>query len=264
MWLRLLLRGHQAGLIPAALYEYRRWAGSLTARKVDLAIGCLSVLDRAEELVSREDQAEVLAQTKRAWRLRAVRHARDTCDFAENGRWHLRHWGPPAIPRANARGCLRTAWFPDLQRSGRRCNTVCCGSESGPLSVRIHPANERADDRVESIRLLEIAEVAGALDRLVMCAGNDAREAGRQRRRGDPILVAANHQCRHPDRIGAVGLVGQPNRLGADPGMRPGSIRPIVSMTSARTAGSAGWASSTSTRDSANIRMFSLAARERS
>ena len=61
-----------------------------------------------------------------------------------------------------------------------------------------------------------LREVTGALDRLVMSAGDHPRERRRQRRRSDPVLGPAHHQGRHADRIGALGLIGEPHRLGAD------------------------------------------------
>ncbi len=80
LWLRLILRGHRAGLVQVPLYEYRRRSGSLTDRKVDLALGVLGVLGRARPLVSGERQAAVLAQTEREWAVAAARYARRSRD----------------------------------------------------------------------------------------------------------------------------------------------------------------------------------------
>jgi glycosyltransferase involved in cell wall biosynthesis len=79
LWLRLILRGHRAGLVQAPLYEYRQRSGSLTDRAVDLALGVLAVLERARTLVP-SDRAPTLAQTEREWRAQAARSARATRD----------------------------------------------------------------------------------------------------------------------------------------------------------------------------------------
>lgn len=75
LWLRLVLAGHRAGLVQAPLYEYRRHDASLTAQKVDLALGVLTVLKRTESLVTIPAAASTLAQTQREWQLRAARSA---------------------------------------------------------------------------------------------------------------------------------------------------------------------------------------------
>ncbi|NEM05929.1 glycosyltransferase family 2 protein [Geodermatophilus normandii] len=80
LWLRLLLRGHRAGMVRAPLYEYRRHGGSLTARKVDLALGVQAVLRRARPLVETPDRRSVLARTEREWAVAAVRSARAAAD----------------------------------------------------------------------------------------------------------------------------------------------------------------------------------------
>lgn len=73
LWLRLLLRGHRAGLVQAPLYEYRRHASSLTSHKVDLAVGVLAALERARPLVAGPGQLAMLAATERRWRCKAAR-----------------------------------------------------------------------------------------------------------------------------------------------------------------------------------------------
>ena len=80
LWLRMIHSGHRAGMIPVPLYEYRRRTGSLSNRKVDLALGVLAVLDRAGTLVSSEAHAAVLSQTEREWRVNAARFARQSQD----------------------------------------------------------------------------------------------------------------------------------------------------------------------------------------
>jgi glycosyltransferase involved in cell wall biosynthesis len=80
LWLRLVLRGHRAGLVRAPLYEYRRHAQSLTARRVDLAAGVLAVLQRIRPQVPTGELKAVLDQSVRAWELRAVQNARKERD----------------------------------------------------------------------------------------------------------------------------------------------------------------------------------------
>jgi glycosyltransferase involved in cell wall biosynthesis len=75
LWLRLILRGHRAGMVRAPLYEYRRRHDSLTGRKVDLALGVLAVLRRNRALVRDADHAAVLARTEREWMAAAARQA---------------------------------------------------------------------------------------------------------------------------------------------------------------------------------------------
>jgi glycosyltransferase involved in cell wall biosynthesis len=76
LWLRLLLTGHRAGLIDAPLYEYRRNDASLTARRLQLSLGVLNVLQHARTLVSGRSQRRQLAVTIQEWRERAAREAR--------------------------------------------------------------------------------------------------------------------------------------------------------------------------------------------
>jgi glycosyltransferase involved in cell wall biosynthesis len=80
LWLRLIYRGHRAGLIRVPLYEYRRRTGSLSNRKVDLALGVLATLEKSRSLVSDERHVERLAQTEREWRVTAARYARQARD----------------------------------------------------------------------------------------------------------------------------------------------------------------------------------------
>lgn len=75
LWLRLLLRGHRAGLIQQPLYEYRRRAESLTGRRLDLALGVLTVLADARSLVRGREQRRQLQQTEQEWREAAARSA---------------------------------------------------------------------------------------------------------------------------------------------------------------------------------------------
>lgn len=79
LWLRLVLRGHRAGLVQEPLYEYRQRRTSLTAQTVELALGVLALLERARPLVPPE-RAAVLAQTEREWRARAAQSARASRD----------------------------------------------------------------------------------------------------------------------------------------------------------------------------------------
>ncbi|MGY1735357.1 glycosyltransferase [Geodermatophilus sp. SYSU D00684] len=80
LWLRMLLRGHRAGLVTAPLYEYRRRGQSLTGRKVDLALGVRDVLRRARPLVPDPGRRALLDRTEREWALAAVRSARTSGD----------------------------------------------------------------------------------------------------------------------------------------------------------------------------------------
>ena len=80
LWLRMLLRGHRAGLVAAPLYEYRRRGESLTGRKVDLALGVRDVLRRARPLVTDPDRRALLERTEREWAVAAVRSARTAGD----------------------------------------------------------------------------------------------------------------------------------------------------------------------------------------
>jgi glycosyltransferase involved in cell wall biosynthesis len=79
LWLRLILRGHRAGLVQASLYEYRQRVGSLTTQTVDLALGVLAVLEKARPLV-KPHLEPVLARTEREWRARAATSARTARD----------------------------------------------------------------------------------------------------------------------------------------------------------------------------------------
>lgn len=80
LWLRMIHSGHRAGMVRVPLYEYRRRTGSLSNRKVDLALGVLAVLERARTLVSSDSHAAVLSQTEREWRVNAARFARQSQD----------------------------------------------------------------------------------------------------------------------------------------------------------------------------------------
>jgi glycosyltransferase involved in cell wall biosynthesis len=75
LWLRLLLTGHSAGLIELPLYEYRRRAQSLTRQRLNLALGVLEALRRAERLVDGADQRRMLLRTEQRWREVAARAA---------------------------------------------------------------------------------------------------------------------------------------------------------------------------------------------
>jgi glycosyltransferase involved in cell wall biosynthesis len=102
LWLRLILRGHSAGLINAPLYEYRQRADSLSASTVDLALGVLDVLGRAHALVDDLRHQAVLEQTEREWRAAAVWYARATRDprCRELARAALRAGGQSPLTRA--------------------------------------------------------------------------------------------------------------------------------------------------------------------
>lgn len=86
LWLRMIHSGHRAGMIRVPLYEYRRRPGSLSDRKVDLALGVLAVLQRARPLISTEVHAAALNRTEREWRVSAARFARQRQDPR---RWRL-------------------------------------------------------------------------------------------------------------------------------------------------------------------------------
>jgi glycosyltransferase involved in cell wall biosynthesis len=80
LWLRMLLAGHRAGLVRVPLYEYRRGGGSLTARKVDLALGVQALLLRARPQVTDAALRAVLDRTRAEWAVAAVRSARASAD----------------------------------------------------------------------------------------------------------------------------------------------------------------------------------------
>ena len=80
LWLRLLLRGHLAGLVTVPLYEYRRSGTSLTGQRVDLARGVLRVLERAAPLLDDRPRREALARTQARWRAVAARAAEASGD----------------------------------------------------------------------------------------------------------------------------------------------------------------------------------------
>ena len=103
LYLRLILGGHRVGLVRAPLYEYRRRRGSLTARRVELALGVLAVLERAESLVSTPRHHAALAETRREWSVRAARSAWASGDTRRRAlaRAALRQSGHP--PRVRAR-----------------------------------------------------------------------------------------------------------------------------------------------------------------
>ncbi|MGY1609580.1 glycosyltransferase family A protein [Geodermatophilus sp. SYSU D00700] len=118
LWLRLILRGHHAGLVQAPLYEYRQREDSLTARTVDLALGVLTVLQRARVLVHDDVHVAALTRTEREWRAQAVHNAWARSDPRRRRlalaalRWN----DQPLMMRARV-----LAWgFLPLFRTGRR------------------------------------------------------------------------------------------------------------------------------------------------
>ena len=80
LWLRLLHSGHRAGMVRVPLYEYRRRSGSLSNRKVDLALGVLAVLAKTRPLIASERHATLLTKTELEWRVSAARFARQSRD----------------------------------------------------------------------------------------------------------------------------------------------------------------------------------------
>jgi glycosyltransferase involved in cell wall biosynthesis len=80
LWLRLLLRGHRAGLVDLPLYEYRRREGSLTRQKLELALGVLKVLEAARPLVPTPAHKRRLQVTQQEWREAAARLAEGAGD----------------------------------------------------------------------------------------------------------------------------------------------------------------------------------------
>jgi len=80
LWIRLLVSGSRAALVDLPLYEYRRRPDSITGARVDLALGVLTVIDRAQRMPLGAEQRRVLGTTSAAWRLRAARDAQDARD----------------------------------------------------------------------------------------------------------------------------------------------------------------------------------------
>ena len=80
LWLRMLLRGHRAGLVAVPLYEYRRRDTSLTRHQLELALGVLQVLDAARPLVRTSSHRRRLQLTQQEWREVAARVAERTGD----------------------------------------------------------------------------------------------------------------------------------------------------------------------------------------
>lgn len=105
LWLRLLVSGSSAGLVAVPLYEYRRRPGSLTRRKVELAVGAADVLARARTLPLTARQRGVLRATEGSWRVKAADAARST-GAAERRRLALRAIRARTVP---ARDRLRLA-----------------------------------------------------------------------------------------------------------------------------------------------------------
>jgi glycosyltransferase involved in cell wall biosynthesis len=103
LWLRLLLGGHAAGLIDLPLYEYRRRGESLTAQKIELAVGVLDVLHRARTLVSTPGQRFQLQATTQEWREAAARAAERLGDRRARGLALRAAVGSRARPRARVR-----------------------------------------------------------------------------------------------------------------------------------------------------------------
>jgi glycosyltransferase involved in cell wall biosynthesis len=103
LWLRLLLTGHRAGLVPEPLYEYRRRADSLTGRRVDLALGVLETLSGAWPLARTEAQRRALARTEQEWREQAARAAGRHADPRARRLAVQAAAGPAATPRARLR-----------------------------------------------------------------------------------------------------------------------------------------------------------------
>lgn len=75
LFLRLLVRGHRAGLVDAPLYEYRRRSESLTSQRLDLAVGVLEMLADARPLLTTGPQRRELRNTEQVWRQQAARVA---------------------------------------------------------------------------------------------------------------------------------------------------------------------------------------------
>jgi glycosyltransferase involved in cell wall biosynthesis len=80
LWIRMLVAGSRAALVDVPLYEYRRRSDSITADRVELAVGVLLTLDRAAGMPLTDVQREILGETIVAWRLRAAKVAQDASD----------------------------------------------------------------------------------------------------------------------------------------------------------------------------------------
>lgn len=103
LWVRLVLRGHRAGLIEAPLYRYRRRANSLSGQKVDLALGVLEMLERSRELVAEPRHRLQLKRTTQQWRELAASHARRTSDARTRSLAMRAALGTHASPRRRVR-----------------------------------------------------------------------------------------------------------------------------------------------------------------
>lgn len=118
LWLRLLLSGHRAGLVPEPLYEYRRRHDSLTGRRVDLALGVLETLERARPLLTAPAQRRALRLTEQEWRETAARTAGRLADPRARRLALRAATGRPASLRARLRFAL-AAGLPAGARAGR-------------------------------------------------------------------------------------------------------------------------------------------------
>ena len=80
LWVRLLLRGHRAGLVDSPLYEYRRRPESLTSQRVELALAGLELLRRTRSAALTAPQRHQLAITEQRWRETAASAAHRAAD----------------------------------------------------------------------------------------------------------------------------------------------------------------------------------------
>ena len=110
------------------------------------------------------------------------------------------------------------------------------------------PRRKALDERVEFVRPFEIGEMPGAFDQLVAARPGSAARARATAPAASPCprLRKSPASARGSRRRGRAGRRATRLRRRCD--RRRGRSRAIVSTTSLRTAGSAGWASSTSTR----------------
>lgn len=103
LWVRLLLGGHQAGLVDLPLYEYRRRSDSLTSQRVDLALGVLELLARTRSSPLDDPQRRQVRLTEQRWRETAASAAYHSDDRRARALAVRAATGPGAPARARLR-----------------------------------------------------------------------------------------------------------------------------------------------------------------
>lgn len=120
LWIRMLFAGSQAGLVDLPLYEYRRHGESLTARRLDLALGVVTVLGAARRRPLAVEEQDVLRTTLATWRLRAARESQVAHD-ARRFRLSVDALRDPAVPSVDRMKLVARIILPrPLRRGGIR------------------------------------------------------------------------------------------------------------------------------------------------